>query len=547
MNRRLAVAALVLAGLLGGLGRVLAACVCGYGDGRFTTHTSIAIDGATLDWATVLLDTDNSSCDGYAPNQPPQPDRDAPVQSTGRDLSSFTYTWNNTHVQTLTGRAASDNNVQRFIYYADTDNDGKMETGERCIVAGWKGSNRNVDLYLGRYLQVAAGGDPMVDGSGYGDGYTLPGTITGLPSTGQPDYSGTWGSLSGVLMEWQVPWADAPGAPGLGIPAGRAFTFHVSATNSNPGAGSFPAQVDDNMAGCGGGGASNQYAALDFLFDRTITTTAGTTVYGAHRVINQGNGTDRFDLTAGTPTGMHAPTMTFYRDVDRSGTFTAGDVALTDTGGGLAVDTGAMAAGDTAWVLIRYVVASNATGTATIISTARSAYDNNWTDIATDQVVVTPLPDLRVTKSRSTVYDPVLGVSANAKAIPAARVDYTIRVENRGLGTVDLGTVIVTDAIPARTRLYVGNLNGAGSGPVVVTNGTPSSGLGYLFTSLASTADNVDFSNDGGATWNYTPVPDADGFDGTVTNLRVTFSGIMNATGITGHPYVTMRFRVDVR
>jgi len=42
-------------------------------------------------------------------------------------------------------------------------------------------------------------------------------------------------------------------------------------------------------------------------------------------------------------------------------------------------------------------------------------------------------------------------------------------------------------------------------------------------------------------------VPDADGFDGTVTHLRVTFSGVMNATGITGHPYVTVRFRVAVR
>jgi len=547
MNRRILILLLLAAGLIGGLGSALAVCLCSYGDGRFTTHTSIVIDGTTTDWATVLLDSDNSSCDGSAPNVAPQPDRDAPVQSTGRDLNQFTYTWNNSYVQTLTGRAASDANVQRFIYYADLDNDGKMETGERCIVAAWKGSNRLVELFLGNYVASASGGDPMVDTNGYGDGYDLPGTIANLPSAGHPDYSGNWGATSGVFMEWQVPWTDTPSAPGLGIPAGRAFTFHVSSTNSNPGAGSFPAQVDDNMAGCGGGAVSTQYAALDFLFDRSLSTTAGSTVYAAHRVINQGNGTDRFDFVAGTPSGAHSPTMAFYKDVDKSGTFTSGDVAFTDTGGGLSVDTGAMAPGDTIWVLIRYVVASNASGTATIVSTARSAYDNHWTDTVTDMITVPSAPNLLVTKSRSTVYDPVVGVSANAKSIPSARVDYTIRVENRGSGAADANTVTITDPVPPRTRLYVGNLNGLGSGPVVFTNGSPSSGLGYTFTSLASTTDNVAFSNNGGVSYTYTPIPDADGFDGTVTHLRVTFSGSMNAAGMSGNPWASVRFRVAVR
>jgi hypothetical protein len=547
VNRRLVVFLVLAAGLFGGLGRVLAACLCSYGDGRFTTHTSISIDGATTDWATVLLDSDNSSCDGSAPNVAPQPDRDAPVQSTGRDLNQFTYTWNNTHVQTLTGRAASDANVQRFIYYADTDNDGKMETGERCIVAGWKGSNRNVDLYLGYYQASAAGGDPMLDVNGYGDGYTLPGTITGLPSTGHPHYTGTWGSASGVFMEWQVPWTNAPGAPGLGIPAGQAFTFHVSSTNSNPGAGSFPAQVDDNMAGCGGGAATTQYAGLDFLFDRGVSASAGATVYASHRVINRGNGTDRFDLIAGTPAGGHSPTMAFYHDVDRSGTFTPGDVPFTDTGGGLPVDTGAMAAGDTAWVLIRYVLASNAGGTATVVSTARSVFDNHWTDIVTDTIAVASQPSLLVTKTRATVYDPVVGVSANAKSIPSARIDYTIRVENQGAGIADANTVTITDPVPPMTRLYVGDMGGIGSGPVVFTNGTPSSGLNCTFTTLASTTDNVAFSNDGGSSYAYTPVPDADGFDGAVTHLRITFSGAMNGTGMSGNPWANVRFRVAVR
>ncbi|TPW09931.1 MAG: Uncharacterized protein FD129_2046 [bacterium] len=384
--------ALLAAGLLAGFGSALAVCLCGYGDGLFTTNTSITIDGVMADWATVLLDTDNSSCDGAAPGIPPQPDRDDPVQSTGRDLLQFTYTWNGTHVQTLTGRAASSTNIQRFIYYADSDNDGLMETGERVIVAGWKGSNRRVDLYLGHYVASNPGGDPMLDINGYSDGYDLPGTIPDLSSTGTPDYSGDWGAVDGVSMEWEVPWADAVGAPGLGLAPGSAFTFHVSSTNSNPGAASFPDQVDDNMGGCGGGAATTQYAQLDFFPDRNLAAAAGTTVYAAHRVTNLGNGADLFDLTAGAPTGSHSPGVAFFRDVDRSGTWSGGDVALTNTGGGTAIDTGTMAAGDTLYILIQYSVAGGATGTATIIATARSGFDVNRTNIVTDTVTITPLP-----------------------------------------------------------------------------------------------------------------------------------------------------------
>jgi len=546
MSRNARLGLLLLVWLLAGVGSALAVCVCGYGDGLFTTHTNIVIDGNMTDWAAVLLDTDNNSCDGAIPNAPPQPDRDAPVQSTGRDLSEFAYTWDNTHVQTRTGRAASSTNVQRFIYYADLDNDGLMETGERVIVAGWKGSNRLVDLYLGHYVASNPSGDPMLDTNGYSDGYDLPGKVPDLPSTGQPNYSGNWGSADGVSMEWRVPWADAPGAPGLGLAAGSAFTFHVSSTNSNPGAASFPDQVDDNMGGCGGGAASSQYAQLDFFPDRSLTTTAGSVVYAAHRVVNLGNGSDLFDLTAGTPTGGHAPTMTFFRDVDRSGTWSAGDVALTNNGGGSAVDTGTMAAGDTLWILIRYTVAGGATGTSTIVSTARSAFDTNKTNSVTDTVIIPALPSILVTKSAQTISDPVAGTSPTAKAIPAACVDYTIRVENQGAGSADANTVTITDRVPATTRLYVGNLGGANSGPIVFTNGSPVSGLGYNFIALADTTDGVAFSSNGGVTYSYMPSPDANGFDGLVTHVRIGFTGAMNvASG--GNPWAQVRFRVAVK
>jgi hypothetical protein len=75
--------------------------------------------------------------------------------------------------------------------------------------------------------------------------------------------------------------------------------------------------------------------------------------------------------------------------------------------------------------------------------------------------------------------------------------------------------------------------------------GSPSSGLTYAFTSLSSTTDNVDFSNNGGSTYTYTPVPDSNGFDAAVTNIRISPQGIFAASSGT-NPYFQVRFRVRV-
>ena len=45
-------------------GLVHAVCICGFSDGQFTTHTGIVLDGNLADWAPVLADPDNNTCDG---------------------------------------------------------------------------------------------------------------------------------------------------------------------------------------------------------------------------------------------------------------------------------------------------------------------------------------------------------------------------------------------------------------------------------------------------------------------------------------------------
>lgn len=382
---------ILLAGLVAGLALeglspphiAWGACVCGYGDGRMTINQNITIDGDMGEWSTVLNDIDNNICDA-----PPGTERDGNIQSTGRDLMQFAYTWDSSYVFAYTERLASDANVDNFIYYADANNNGLMETGETVIVAKWKGSNRNVDLFLGKYSAANGGGDPMVNAGGFADGYKLPGTITDLNPSGQPNYSGSWGSDDGVRMEWRVSWSD------LGIPAGTAFSFHVSSTNATPGSGSFPAQVDDNMGGCGGGAGSSQYAGLTFAPNRSLQPLPGTTVYAPHVVTNTGNGTDRFELTS-TIGGGFTPTVQYYRDTDGNGAFSAGDTHLTDTDGDGKPDTGPVPAGNSFNILIAFTIPGATSGTASVTTTATSGYDSNYGAVVTDTLALYPSITIR--------------------------------------------------------------------------------------------------------------------------------------------------------
>jgi hypothetical protein len=107
--------------------------------------------------------------------------------------------------------------------------------------------------------------------------------------------------------------------------------------------------------------------------------------------------------------------------------------------------------------------------------------------------------------------------------------------------------MIVTDPIPANTELFVGDLGGVGSGPVGFSDGAVPSGLIYAFGGLSNVFDSVSFSNDNGVTYNYVPVPDADGFDTAVTNVRISLSGTFNGASGGNNPSFSLVFRVRVK
>ena len=121
-----------------------------------------------------------------------------------------------------------------------------------------------------------------------------------------------------------------------------------------------------------------------------------------------------------------------------------------------------------------------------------------------------------------------------------------MRLTNTGPGSVDTNSVSIVDAVPASTALYVLDVGAPGSGPVTFTNGTPSSGLNWTYSGLNSVADSLDFSNDGGATWTYTPTPNANGCDPAVTHIRARPSGVLVGTSGAGNPSFELAFQVRV-
>lgn len=138
-----------------------------------------------------------------------------------------------------------------------------------------------------------------------------------------------------------------------------------------------------------------------------------------------------------------------------------------------------------------------------------------------DITVCDPFAAMSVSKVSSIISDPQNGTT-NPKAIPGALVEYLITVANAGPSATDAGTVIVRDDGPAEAKMC---LIARAGGPVIFAEPGGASGLSYTFTSLASATDSLEFSNNDGASFAYTPVADADGCDSAITNFRVRPAG----------------------
>jgi len=160
--------------------------------------------------------------------------------------------------------------------------------------------------------------------------------------------------------------------------------------------------------------------------------------------------------------------------------------------------------------------------------------------------VLFAVPNILVSKTAITESDPT-NLTTNPKAIPGAVVMNMISATNTGTGAADADALTVTDPIPVATAVFVGDVGGAGSGPVLYQDGAVPGGMTYSFGGLADPGDDLEFSSDGGATWAYTPVPDAAGFDPAVTHLRVRPKGAFAASDGVNHPGFSVSFKTRVQ
>ncbi len=192
-----------------------------------------------------------------------------------------------------------------------------------------------------------------------------------------------------------------------------------------------------------------------------------------------------------------------------------------------------------------YTVPNTASATSPLLGgwtvrvVANEGVEGTVTDLGVGNfTVVFPQPTVTMVKTSTVLSDP-FNNATNPKRIPNAVVRYDISLTNSGPGTVDAGTLTITDPVPANSSMYVATTSGD---PVEFINGAgPAiSGLTYSY------ATSVSYSSTGAAgPWGYTPVPDVNGFDPAVRAVRVIPAGTMNAAG-SGNPTFTVRFRVRI-
>lgn len=408
------------------VGTALAAVVVCLAPVEAAVLKTIQIDGSFADWSDVLAEPTQYSLDGPAGSLA---DRDAPVPTTGRDLTEFSWTWDATSLFLYTARAGSDSNQQRFWYYIDADEDGLQENGEPVVLVQWFGSSGRTDVSVYRYRPADAAGDSLGDAAGYADGWDMPGSVVLVRFV----ESGFGGEPAGRRMETRVAWSE------LGIPSGTPVRFHVATSAST----NLPNQIHDNMGGPGGLVGWTRVAGVRLDPDRVGTVASGGRAAFAHTLLNTGLAPDTFSLSW-TRTGALVPTaVAWYRDLDADGVLDLGEPSVTSSG--------VVAGGASIALLLVVDVAPGATNgtSATFTGRAVSIAAPTQSDVAVDALTVaTPLVTLVKSVDR-------------ANAPPGTALTYSITYASTGAAAAH--AVTVTDLIPMNTAYVPGSAAGPGT------------------------------------------------------------------------------------
>lgn len=419
-------------------------------------------------------------------------ERDGTLGSTGRDLRAFAFTWDSAYLYFYLERWDNSNNVTDWWFYMDSNGDQKMNTGEKVMRVKWTGSNRSTTVTLLNYTAATAGGDVMVNGSGFADGYSMPGSVGSETSL----YSGTYGGSTGLQMEARLAWSS------LGLSGPSNMGFHMSSSNGS----NLPSSIIDNMEGPGG----NQLFPGDLQVEKTASATSA-----------MAGSTFTYTVTARN-LGFNTATSLVINDVlppnglYLSHTASSGSFADTNANGVPDRWTVPSLAGQAFATLTITVQAASVTATVTDTNTATLA---SWiglnqslsNDSASASVTLVPTPQLNTIKTAST-----------ATANPGTTIRYRVYVSNVGYGIAT--SVVALDNLSPFTAFRLDTF-GAGLN-VRFTDGSPSSAL---------VLGGVTYSSDNGSTFTYVPASGGGGapagYDANVTHVRIPLSGNMAGLG----------------
>ena len=127
-------------------------------------------------------------------------------------------------------------------------------------------------------------------------------------------------------------------------------------------------------------------------------------------------------------------------------------------------------------------------------------------------------------------------VAGSDYSLPGAAVEYEIEVANTGGGAADAGSLFIADELPDEVELFLGDIAGAGSGPVVFTE---------LSTGLSWDGDNVRVATTQPTSFADCQAPAGAGYDPTARFLCIRPGGAMRAGD--PDPVFTVRFRARIK
>jgi hypothetical protein len=312
----------------------------------FPTLKTITIDGDMSDWDEILVNPVQVSVDGdgtsYADCND-SPDNDCPVNtSTGRDLYTFAWTYDDTNIYVYIERFGSAASPVDFLFILDLGGDGFVNnTTDKVFTVNWSGSNQNTTSNLFYYdynlmpLDDPIEGHSLVDpdpASPYYqliDGYDMTGEKglqVDVTVYGDPPYPHvrSGGESSQHRFEEKLPWAH------LGVAPGTPVLWHVSSsTNDKIG------KTLDNIGGPQGGMGRFSFGGVEISPEYAVSVGSPDTITLKHTIWNRGNRDGVFDIVGTSSLGLSIsywidsdtdsiPDQEIARDVNGDGDFNDG-------------------------------------------------------------------------------------------------------------------------------------------------------------------------------------------------------------------------------